>query len=61
MTSATAQSAILVLYDSISLVCGNGLGKTFCGTRTVTFYDATTNLNMGTLLTYYAATEIITV
>lgn len=39
MLGDAATTITLTLYDSISLVCGDGLGITFCGSRTVHFFE----------------------
>lgn len=49
----------LVLYDAISLVCGDGLGITFCGARTVKFYE--NNVEETNLVRYDTDTGIVTV
>ena len=49
----------LVLYDAISLVCGDGLGITFCGARTVRFYK--NNVEETDLVRYDSSTGIVTV
>ncbi len=36
-------------YDSISLVCGNGDGTTFCGERTIEIFDKVSNSNIDLL------------
>jgi predicted PolB exonuclease-like 3'-5' exonuclease len=34
-----AQITTLILYDAISLVCGDGQGITYCGSRIVKFFE----------------------
>lgn len=46
LSSTAIQTTNLDLYDTISLVCGDGQGKNFCGTRTVSFYDNFNNNDM---------------
>lgn len=51
----------LSIYDSISLVCGDGLGLTYCGTRIVSFYDNADNSSMASLITFDSNTQLITI
>jgi hypothetical protein len=63
--SLQVQTIVLQLMDSVSLVCGDATGNTFCGSREIVIWDTNLNsvhdLSTSTIFTFDYTSGMLTV